>query len=170
VSFMRIPPPVFTEAKYLKDPQSAPEGMAPSVPFSNYATSKLSQIMSTFELQRAIESLTLPISVVAYDPGLNGGTSLGRDFNWVLRLLSPLMVRLMKWKFPDEVTTPEQSGPWLADLVLEKRNLTGVYVQCDKVIPTSQEAHNREKQRDLWNTSVKWLKLTEKDTVLPLKV
>ncbi len=192
VEFMRLPPPVFTLAEYLKDPLNAPKDSAPSLPFrfvekhgkkaeeislnfiffSNYATSKLCQILSTFELHRSIQDLQIPLSVVAYDPGLNGGTSLARDFPWLLRKLSPLVFRILQWRYPGDVCSPQESGPWLADLLLvpEKRKLSGVYFHCDKVIETSAEALDREKQRDLWNTSIKWLKLTEQDTILPLEI
>lgn len=33
VEFMRLPPPVFTLAEYLKDPLNAPKDCAPSLPF-----------------------------------------------------------------------------------------------------------------------------------------
>lgn len=75
-----------------------------------YATSKLANVMTVFELARRVDASVARI--FGYDPGLVPGTGLGRDhpalLRGLVRMLSPLL------SFLPDVSTPRRSGNGLA--------------------------------------------------------
>ena len=86
-----------------------------------YAASKLCNLLTARSLAASEEVKTRHVIVIAYNPGLTGGTSLGGGsplqrtvmvgLRPVLRLLSVFLSQLY-------MSTPEQSGDALAQLVL----------------------------------------------------
>jgi len=86
-----------------------------------YAASKLCNLLTARSFAASDDARQRHISVIAYNPGLTGGTSLGGQpalggmlaaaVRPVLRLVSLLLPQLYS-------STPEQSGDALADLVL----------------------------------------------------
>ncbi|CAN0502086.1 unnamed protein product, partial [Phaeothamnion confervicola] len=92
------------------------------------------------------------------DPGFTPGTGLARDYpgpsGLIFRFLLPLLV-----KRSDRVSSPENSGRLLAELVTDRRfaGQRGRYVAVrrDQVIdvPPSAVAHDAELAAKLWDNS-----------------
>jgi NAD(P)-dependent dehydrogenase (short-subunit alcohol dehydrogenase family) len=134
-----------------------------------YTTSKLCNVMFTYELSRRLQAEGHPgISVTAFDPGLMPGTGLARDYR-------PLQKFLWKYALPalrfiPNVNSTGKSGADLARLVLdpELEGVTGKYFVGRKPVPSSKDSYDEHKAAELWESSVTMVHLKVEETILRL--
>jgi NAD(P)-dependent dehydrogenase (short-subunit alcohol dehydrogenase family) len=118
-----------------------------------YTTSKLCNVLFTYELDRRLGHGNKGVTVNAFDPGLMPGTDLSRDYSRVQRVawrvLSPLLYVL------PQVHTTRVSGARLAMLATDARfdGITGEYFEGRKAIRSSTDSYDHGKALDLWTTS-----------------
>lgn len=129
-----------------------------------YSASKLCNLMTAEWLAGRDEVTSRHVSVVAFNPGLTGGTGLGREGSavskFVVNLLMNTVFRVVGMFRPEYVrSTAERSGEQLARIALGEINppAGNVYVSLVKGEATfpapSELARDRAKQEQLWNES-----------------
>ncbi|CAM5713209.1 SDR family NAD(P)-dependent oxidoreductase [Streptomyces aurantiogriseus] len=129
-----------------------------------YAASKLGNLLTAQSLAARDEVMAGRISVIAFNPGLTGGTSLGRDNSRARRafltFLMRTVFRVVGFFKPEYVmSTAERSGELLAEVALG--NVTPppgrIYVSLVKGQPTfpdpSALARSRDARDWLWRES-----------------
>ncbi|GAB7142342.1 SDR family NAD(P)-dependent oxidoreductase [Mycobacterium riyadhense] len=122
-----------------------------------YTTSKLCNVLFTYELDRRLNHGEVGVTVNAFDPGLMPGSSLARDYPPIQRLawryLAP-MLRVLPF-----VHSTRVSGARLAALAVDPRydGVTGQYFAGLKPIRSSTESYDLAKAVDLWETSERLL-------------
>lgn len=154
--------PRYVKAEWLAYPERDPElkEEEPSSGDRAYATSKLCNVLCTYELARRLEASELstperPITVNAFDPGLVAGTDLARHRKPLMRFVwykvLPLLSRMMGFG-----RSVEQSGADLAYLATapELTNVTGKYFSGREMKASSADSYDRSKATDLWEMSV----------------
>jgi light-dependent protochlorophyllide reductase len=140
-----------------------------------YTTSKLCNIYFTYELSRRLEQHGLStdqrlVTANAFNPGLMPGTGLARDYgpllriawNYFLPILRPIMRSFVS------MNSARESGQALARLVLDPslERISSNYYSGLKEVSSSQESYDREKATELWETSVRLVKLVQGETLL----
>jgi NAD(P)-dependent dehydrogenase (short-subunit alcohol dehydrogenase family) len=173
-----MPMPHFTTAEALawpeKDPTPAPKDLR-VLGGRRYTTSKLCNILFTYELARRLQKEGLstdekPITVNAFNPGLMPGTGLARAYPPLLRLgwyvLLPLVLPLARWFVP--MNTVQASGRALARLVMDPalEAVSGQYFSGMEAVRSSQASYERPPAQELWEGSVKLVKLAQSETPL----
>ncbi|MEU2033910.1 SDR family NAD(P)-dependent oxidoreductase [Nocardia amamiensis] len=153
-----MPRPVYTTAWDLAHPDDS-ETVGPGLAGRRrYTTSKLCNVLATYEFARYLDTGTVPpaVTVNAFDPGLMPGTGLGRDYRgiqgWAWRYLLPALTIIPGIN----VHTPRRSAAALARLVLapELAETTGRYFSGRREIKSSAESYDIAKGEDLWKTSM----------------
>ena len=115
-----------------------------------YSTSKLGTLYWVHELARRAPR---GVDAFCFDPGMMPGTGLARDrsaierFGW--KYLLPAMNVLAG------VSTPERSGAHLAALAtgtspIPEADLRGGYVEIDRLVPSSDESYDEDRERELF--------------------
>ncbi|WP_330231864.1 SDR family NAD(P)-dependent oxidoreductase [Nocardia sp. NBC_00508] len=154
-----MPRPVYTTAWDLAYPADSDATAGPGpAGRRRYTTSKLCNVLATYEFARYLDTGTVPpaVTVNAFDPGLMPGTGLGRDYRgiqgWAWRNLLPALTIVPGIN----VHTPRRSAAALARLVLapELAGTTGRYFSGRREIKSSAESYDIAKGEDLWTTSV----------------
>lgn len=119
-----------------------------------YSATKLCLLFYTYELAKQLSSKGSEIITVnAFNPGLMPDTGLG-GLN-----TKPIRKYFLKYILPffakGAVSTPEISGKYLADLLMDDKyqNITGKYFDRDKMIVSSIESYDTQKGLDLWQFS-----------------
>ncbi|MFT4087710.1 MAG: SDR family NAD(P)-dependent oxidoreductase [Gordonia sp. (in: high G+C Gram-positive bacteria)] len=113
-----------------------------------YSTSKLAAIHLIHEYARRFPS---GVDVVGYNPGFVPGTGLARD-------AGPLSRFAMRRLLPALTVTPlaasvTQAGGYLADVVSGATpTSSGDYVDKGRVVPSSAESYDPERETSLWTT------------------
>lgn len=162
-----VPVPRYRPPEQLAYPERYPDAGAPrnaaSLGRMRYATSKLCNILTTYELSRKLAS---GITVNAFDPGLMPGTGLARDANPLEQLAWKRVLPALRFVLPN-VNTPERSGENLSRLVLDPalRKVTGTYVALSAPRPSSAESYDRTKATELWAGSKKLVQLAAGEAV-----
>lgn len=149
--FTGMPHPRYTSAAALAHPQpgEAVDGRR------RYTTSKLCNVLYTYELDRRLGCGTRGVTVTAFDPGLMPSSGLSRDYTpaqkVVWRIVSPLLRAL------PNVNSVATSGARLAALATDPRfdGVTGEYFEGATPIRSSAESYDTVKARDLWETSAR---------------
>ena len=129
-----------------------------------YASSKLCNIMTALYLASQDYIKAHRIKVIAFSPGLTGGTSLGRDSSLFMRVLVTVLMhtlfRLIGIFRPEYIiSTPERSGAGLAKVALGEVTLPPgqIYVTLVKGEPAfpqpSELARNPDARDQLWRAS-----------------
>lgn len=150
-----MPDPRYTCAADLAHPPT--DQNTPAEGRRRYTTSKLCNVLFTYELDRRLDHGEQGVMVNAFDPGLMPGSGLARDYPPILRLayrlLSP-MLRVLPF-----VHSTRVSGEHLAALAVDPRfaGVTGQYFAGAKAIRSSAESYDRAKALDLWETSERLL-------------
>ncbi|MCM5553359.1 SDR family NAD(P)-dependent oxidoreductase [Pleomorphomonas sp. NRK KF1] len=137
----------------------------------SYTASKLCNLMTAISLSRLEDVRVRRLSIVAFNPGLTGGSS-GRDASPLQHALVALMMRtifpLIGLFRPEFVmNSPEHSGKMLADVALGSiaPPRDKIYVSLVKGKPTfpdpSELARSRFDQERLWRESAAMVGLTE---------
>lgn len=137
-----------------------------------YSASKLCNLLTAQSFAALAEVRARRISVIAFSPGLTGGTSLGRDSSRARRMFVTLLMRtvfrLVGLFKPEYVMgTPERSGEALAQVALGEVTLPPgrIYVSLVKGQPTfpdpSELARSRGAQDQLWIESAAMVGIEE---------
>lgn len=153
-----IEPPIYTSAQELAYPKETSEKQN-IIGQRRYSTSKLCNIMTTYELQDRLKHTNIRVN--AYDPGLTPGTGLARTYTPVMRFLWKNVFPVLTL-FKSNIHTPAQAGKNLANLAYSEKykDLKGIYFSDGKVVKTSVDSYNRSFQKDLWNGSLELTKTT----------
>jgi light-dependent protochlorophyllide reductase len=149
-----MPEPRFAKAAELADPGSgwAAEDSPAVAGRRRYTTSKLCNVLFTYELERRFGGRGITFN--AFDPGLMPGTGLARDYpayqRMAWRFVMPVMTVL------PGVNTPRRSARALARLMSDPalETLSGRYWSGTRQTDSSADSHDRSKAADLWETSL----------------
>ena len=112
-----------------------------------YSNAKLAILYYAHELQRRIGR---GVAVSVYEPGWMPGTALGRGAPAAAQAVGRGLGRL------PGVATPAKSGPVLASIALEDRWVhlrDGAFVVRDKIVEVNPVAHDRDRERRLWEAT-----------------
>jgi NAD(P)-dependent dehydrogenase (short-subunit alcohol dehydrogenase family) len=132
-----------------------------------YTTSKLCNVMFTYELSRRLKAAGHDrISVTAFDPGLMPGTGLARDYRPFQKFLWNVVLPALR--FIPGVNGASKSGNDLARLALdpELEGVSGKYFVGRKSVPSSKESYDERKAAELWDSSVSMVHLKPQETIL----
>jgi NAD(P)-dependent dehydrogenase (short-subunit alcohol dehydrogenase family) len=132
-----------------------------------YTTSKLCNIMFTYELARRLKAEGHDgISVTAFDPGLMPGTGLARDYRPLQKFLWNFV--LPGLRFIPGVNSTSKSGADLARLVLDQEleGVSGKYFVGRRSVPSSKASYDERKAAELWESSVEMVRLKPEETIL----
>jgi NAD(P)-dependent dehydrogenase (short-subunit alcohol dehydrogenase family) len=149
--------PIYTTAREIAQPITPPQHPR-VVGRLRYATSKLLNILCAYEMARRVQAAGLDVRVNAYDPGLMPGSGLARDYapmvGWIwTNVMSALIPLRETW------SSTRISGEALATFVLEAQyaNVNGQYYGIERKrlakLKSSEDSHNPNYARDLWETS-----------------
>jgi NAD(P)-dependent dehydrogenase (short-subunit alcohol dehydrogenase family) len=144
-----------------------------------YVNSKLCNLWFAYELAHRIEAAALtseerPLTVNGYDPGLVPGSGLARDYPPVLRFVwdrvLPGLARVLSPVLPTINPAPK-SGAALARLVTDPtlERVTGKYFPSHSrwnEAASSDASYDRERQRELWDASVRMGRLAAGESPL----
>jgi NAD(P)-dependent dehydrogenase (short-subunit alcohol dehydrogenase family) len=144
-----MPDPRYSSAEDLAHPDKSADADGRR----RYTTSKLCNVLYTYELARRLGCGLGGVTVNAFDPGLMPGSGLARDY-------SPLGRLAWRYLFPalrvlPNVNSTRTSGRHLAALVNDPRfdGVSGQYFEGKRPIKSSVESYDRDKALDLWETS-----------------
>lgn len=153
-----MPAPVYTSAEQLAHPpaQSTNEMKTGQI---RYSTSKLCNILTTYELQRHVEARGIRVN--AFDPGFVPGTGLARNYSPFLRFISGYIFKVLIL-IHHQVHTAKTSGKRLAHLAIgdEFTASRGKYFEGKKEIKSSKDSYRRDWQSELWLESIRLTGLT----------
>jgi NAD(P)-dependent dehydrogenase (short-subunit alcohol dehydrogenase family) len=150
-----LPAPEYISARNLAYPVEAQGTPDTEVARRRYATSKLCNVLTTYEFARRIESgeMASPtVTVNAFDPGLMPGTGLGRDYagftGFAWRYLLPALVVVPGIN----AHTVKHSASDLARLVTDPAlgGVSGQYFSGITPRRSSADSYDRVKAADLW--------------------
>lgn len=150
-----MPGPQYLGAEALAQGK-VPAGMDPRSVKANqfrYVTSKLCNLMFTYELDRRLRATGSTITANAFDPGLMPGTGLARANNgaalWAWNHVLPVL-RLFHG-----VNAPTTSGRCLARLAADPAlsGRSGGYYEADRLTPSSALSRQPELWTQLWTAS-----------------
>lgn len=149
--FTGMPHPLPVSARDLAHPP-APAEPAHVDARRRYSTSKLANLLTTYELARRFADDG--VTVNAFDPGLMPGTGLARDASPITRALWRTVARALV-ALPG-VRTPARSGADLARLVTDPAlaGTTGRHFVGRAERPSSAASYDRDTQRALYEDSV----------------
>jgi light-dependent protochlorophyllide reductase len=144
-----MPSPRYTTAADL----ARPEGGTAAEGRRRYTTSKLCNVLFTYELDRRLGHGEQGVTVNAFDPGLMPGSGLARDYPPLQRLAWRYLLPALR-VLPG-VRSTRTSGRYLAALTGDARfdGVTGKYLAGRKPIRSSAESYDQAKAVDLWETS-----------------
>ncbi len=149
----RFNKPVFLGARRLAFPESANEMSG----LQRYATSKLSNLLFAYELDRRLKaSDRRGITVNAYDPAAVPATNLlGSIKNPLVRGLLRGLTQAFR-VFGVTISTPTRSGAAMARLLLDPqlKGVSGKYFQIERERPSSADSYDPELARQLWEDSL----------------
>ncbi|MEV0367981.1 SDR family NAD(P)-dependent oxidoreductase [Nocardia fusca] len=116
-----------------------------------YSNAKLAILYYAHELQRRAGP---GINVSVFEPGWMPGTALGRGAPSAFQAMSRALGRI------PGISTPQRSGPLLAAMALDKRWAhlrAGAFVVKTKLTEVQPVAHDRGRERRLWEATVELL-------------
>jgi NAD(P)-dependent dehydrogenase (short-subunit alcohol dehydrogenase family) len=148
-----MPDPSYTSAADLAHPSAdeSPDGRR------RYTTSKLCNLLFTYELDRRLGHGGQGVTVNAFDPGLMPGSGLARDYPPMQRLAWRYLLPALR-VLPG-VHSTRTSGRNLAALANDPRldGVSGEYFDELRPIRSSPDSYDRGKALDLWETSERLL-------------
>lgn len=116
-----------------------------------YSNAKLAILYYAHELQRQVGP---GIAVSVFEPGWMPGTGLGREAPAAFQTIARGIAHL------PGVATAQRSGPALASVALDERWAglrDGAFVVRDKVTEVQPVAHDRDRERRLWEATAQLL-------------
>ncbi len=161
------PAPIYTTAKELAYAKDKKGGRAEQS--LRYTTSKLCNVLCANEIARRLESYEsnneTTFGVYSIDPGLMPDTGLSREYPQVLRSIFSRVFSLLR-PFIDGIRTAQQSGQDIARLVTdpELSGIKGTYYDGQHEVLASPVAYELDKAKDLWDTSVELVGLSEDES------
>ncbi len=159
-----LPDAVYTTAEELAHPTAATVNNAGR---QRYSSSKLCNVLFAYALSRRLEKEGQGRTVVALDPGLMPATGLsrnaGRSLQFVGNVLLPRLVPLARKLINENIHMPKESGENLAAVAMMDEGEGGVYFEGRKIIKSSVDSYDEEKQEDLWRWTVKYLAVDEEE-------
>jgi NAD(P)-dependent dehydrogenase (short-subunit alcohol dehydrogenase family) len=160
------PAPEFTSPYLLAYPKVT-DDKSLSVGLKYYTTSKLCNILTTYELQRRLTNTGIRVN--AFDPGLVPGTGLARNYSPFLKFVSDYILKILILFHPN-TNTAKNSGTRLANLAYSEKykNAKGKYFEGIKEIKSSDDSYNETYQSDLWKSSVEMIGIQQEDTTIQL--
>lgn len=143
-----MPDPQYTTADDLAHPRAGQDDGR-----RRYTTSKLCNLLFTYELDRRLGKGGQGVAVNAFDPGLMPGSGLARDYPPLQRLAWRYLLPALR-VLPG-VRSTRTSGRYLAALANDVRfdGVTGEYFDGLRPIRSSTDSYDRDKALDLWETS-----------------
>jgi NAD(P)-dependent dehydrogenase (short-subunit alcohol dehydrogenase family) len=132
-----------------------------------YTTSKLCNVMFTYELSRRLQAEGHHrITVTAFDPGLMPGTGLARDYRPFQKFLWNYALPALR--FIPNVNSTSKSGADLARLVLDPglEGVSGKYFVGRRSVPSSKDSYDERKAAELWESSMTMVHLKPEETIL----
>jgi NAD(P)-dependent dehydrogenase (short-subunit alcohol dehydrogenase family) len=163
--FTGMPKPDYRDAISV----AKPDPNAVNVGRRAYSTSKLCNVMFTYELSRRLKAAGHDgICVTAFDPGLMPGTGLARDYTALQRFFWNFALPALR-VLPG-VNSARKSGLDLARLVLdpELKGVSGQYFIGRRSVPSSKDSYDQRKAAELWESSVTMVRLKPEETILRL--
>ncbi|KAG0649821.1 NADPH-protochlorophyllide oxidoreductase [Hyphodiscus hymeniophilus] len=136
-----------------------------------YTTSKLTNVMFTYALNRRLQQQGKQLIVVAFDPGWMPGTGLARDAGFVERVMwfhvLPRVIPLLRKLISPNIHKSEESGATLAWLAVSPAvKESGGYWNASpkrKMTESSKDSYDEKKQEDLWAWTVKHVSASEQE-------
>lgn len=122
-----------------------------------YATSKLANVLFTYELARRLPA---GITTSAFDPGLMPGTGLAREapaaLQWVWHQVLPRVMPLLRRVVSANIHSPAESGAALARLASDHSlgARSGNYFEGMREIRSSAESYDASRAAELWQASI----------------
>ncbi len=156
---MGFPAPRWDDPHALADPDRQAVNTSGKAGRIRYATSKLANIYTTYELARRLGSRQ--ITVNAFDPGLMPETRLDQDYppfvQWIYHQLAPLLVRMLPGARP-----LAQSGADLAWWATspDVAGVSGVYCSGRSQRSSSKESYDQSRAAELWKISEELVTVT----------
>ena len=149
-----MPDPNYTSAADLAHPRAEPSADDGR---RRYTTSKLCNMLFTYELDRRLGNGNQGVTVNAYDPGLMPGSGLARNYPPLQRLAWRYLLPALR-VLPG-VRSTHTSGRYLAALANDTRfdAASGEYFDGLRPIRSSAFSYDRDKALDLWETSERLL-------------
>jgi light-dependent protochlorophyllide reductase len=146
-----MPHPAYTSAAELARPRV--DGDDSAAGRRRYTTSKLCNVLFTYELDRRLDRGAHGITVNAFDPGLMPGSGLARDYPPLQRFAWRFFLPALR--VLPAVRSTRTSGRHLAALVSDARfhGVSGRYFDGLKPTRSSPDSYNPAKASDLWQTS-----------------
>jgi NAD(P)-dependent dehydrogenase (short-subunit alcohol dehydrogenase family) len=153
-----MPAPRIASARELATPAPDTES-AVTAGRRRYTTSKLANVLTTYELARRLEPRG--VTVTAFDPGLMPGTGLARDASPLERVAFATVMRAMV-VLPG-VSTPARAARELARMATDPgyAGVTGRYVSIDRERSSSRQSYDERLQHALWTESLELLGLDD---------
>jgi light-dependent protochlorophyllide reductase len=147
-----MPEPRYTSAADLAQPRAEQDDGR-----RRYTTSKLCNVLFTYELDRRLGHGGQGVTVDAFDPGLMPGSGLARDYPPLQRLAWRYLLPALR-VLPG-VRSTRTSGRYLAALTNDARfdGVSGEYFDGLRAIRSSADSYDRDKALDLWETSERLL-------------
>jgi protochlorophyllide reductase len=147
-----FPGPRWEHPRALADPDASRLDDSPKAGRIRYATSKLANIYTTYELARRLPGRD--VTVNAFDPGLMPETRLQRDYPPRSQRLYARLAPVLRRVVPG-ARTAVRSGADLAWLVAapELAGVSGAYFFGRAQCPTSKESYDRDRAAQLWEVS-----------------
>jgi light-dependent protochlorophyllide reductase len=147
-----MPEPRYTSAADLAQPRAEQDDGR-----RRYTTSKLCNVLFTYELDRRLGHGGQGVAVNAFDPGLMPGSGLARDYPPLQRLAWRYLLPALR-VLPG-VRSTRTSGRYLAALTNDARfdGVSGQYFDGLRPIRSSADSYDRGKALDLWETSERLL-------------
>lgn len=161
-----MPAPEFTSPELLAHPEKTDDTVL-KVGQTRYTTSKLCNVLNTYELQRRLAGTNIRVN--AFDPGFVLGTGLARSYSPLLRFVSDYILKLVVL-FHSNSHTARTSGTRLANLAYSDayRQAKGKYFEGTREIPSSEDSYNRTYQSELWEASVRFTGIKPEETIIPV--
>ena len=148
-----MPAPRYTCAESLACPSVEP-GVSPArLGRQRYTTSKLCNLLFTYELDRRLGEGSGGITVNAFNPGLMPGSGLARDYGLLQRFAWRFLMPALR--VLPQVRGIVESGRHLAALASDPnyKDLTGLYFDGLAPVRSSADSYDSNKAVDLWQTS-----------------
>ncbi|MBN3508645.1 SDR family NAD(P)-dependent oxidoreductase [Mycolicibacterium septicum] len=149
--FTGMPAPQYNSVDELLRPPAG--GLTGEEGRRRYTTSKLCNMLFTYELDRRLGHGARGVTVNAFDPGLMPGSGLARDYGSVQRLAWRLVMPVLR--ILPNVNSTRRSGTNLAALVDDPAldGVTGEYFEGTRRIRSSRDSYDAALAADLWQVS-----------------
>ena len=170
-----MPAPYWRDPQLMAHPEQGPELKNKDIGTigrTAYTTSKLCNVLCAYELSRRLQDREIstesqPITVNVFNPGLMPGSGLASDYTLTAKFVWNNILPIL-CKFIPNVNTMSQSGEALATLITdpELTNVTGKYFSGFNAIASSIESYDKNKAKQLWNSSIELAQLDRAEIVV----